>query len=116
MARSSVTPYLTDIVEAIERIRDKVGNTALEAFELDWEKQWIVERGIEIVSEASRRLPQGLKARHPDIPWQKVAAIGNVLRHEYRHISAPVMWEVARDYLPPLEEACRAELARLASK
>ncbi len=32
MARSSVTPCLTDMVEAIERIRDKVGNTALEAF------------------------------------------------------------------------------------
>ena len=116
MARSSVTPYLADMVEAIERIHDKAGNTPLEEFKLDWEKQWIVERGIEIVSEASRRLPDDLKARHPDIPWQKVAAIGNVLRHEYRLISAPLMWEVVRDYLPPLEKACRAELARLASK
>ena len=79
MARSSVTPYLTDMVEAIERIHDKAGNASLEAFKLDWEKQWIVERGIEIVSEASRRVPDALKARHPDIPWQKVAAIGNYL-------------------------------------
>jgi uncharacterized protein with HEPN domain len=45
-----------------------------------------------------------------------VAAIGNVLRHEYRLIAAPLMWEVVRDYLPPLEEVCRAELARLAPK
>jgi uncharacterized protein with HEPN domain len=61
-------------------------------------------------------LPDELKARHPDIPWQKVAAIGNVLRHEYRLISAPLMWEVVRDYLPPLKEVCRAELARLTPK
>lgn len=45
-----------------------------------------------------------------------MAAIGNVLRHEYRLIAAPLMWEVVRDYLPPLEEVCRAELARLAPK
>jgi hypothetical protein len=35
------------------------------------------ERGVEIVSEASRHLPPELKARHPEIPWQKVAGIGN---------------------------------------
>ena len=113
MDRSSVAPYLTDIVEAIEHIRDKAGDTPLEEFKLDWEKQWIVERGIEIVSETSRRLPDDLKARHPDIPWPKVAAIGNVLRHEYRLISAPLMWEIVRDYLPSLAEACHAELAQL---
>jgi len=112
MALSSVTPYLANMVEAIERVRDKAGDTPLEAFKLDWEKQWLVERGIEIVSEASRGLPHRLKARHPDIPWQKVAVIGNVMRHEYRHISAPLLWEVVRDYLPPLEEVCREELIR----
>jgi uncharacterized protein with HEPN domain len=111
MPRSSVTPYLTDMVEAIERVRDKAGDTPLEVFKVDWEKQWIVERGIEIVSGQSG-LPDELKARHPDIPWQKVAAIGNVLRHEYRQISAPLMWEVVRDYLPPLEKVCREELVR----
>ena len=116
MARASVAPSLADMVEAIERIHDKAGNTPLEEFKLDWEKQWTVERGIEIVSEARRRLPDELNARHPDIPWQKVAAIGNVLRHEYRLISAPLMWEVVRDYLRPLQEVCRAELARLTPK
>jgi len=107
----SVVPYLTDIIEAIERVGEKAGTSTLEEFKADWEQQWIVQRGIEIVSEASRRLPEDLKTRPPDIPWAKVAAIGNVMRHEYRQISPPLIWEIVRDHLPHLERVCREELA-----
>ena len=108
MVRSFV-PRLADIVEAIGRIRIVLGVATLEAFEADWEKQWLVERGVEIVSEASRHLPPELKARHPEIPWRKVAGIGNVLRHNYETIAAAVMWKLAHDDLDALEQACRAE-------
>jgi uncharacterized protein with HEPN domain len=75
-------------------------------------KAWLVERGIEIISEASRHLSEELKARHPGIPWPKVAGIGNVLRHEYEDVAYDVLWHVVSDDLPPLEQACRQELAR----
>jgi uncharacterized protein with HEPN domain len=106
-------PHLTDILEAIERVRSVVAETTLDAFEADWQKQWLVERGVEIISEASRRLPYELKARHPEIPWPKVAGIGNVLRHSYERIAAPIMWTLVRESLPPLEAVCREELAGL---
>jgi uncharacterized protein with HEPN domain len=111
MATRSLVPRLTDIVEAIERVRNVLGDLDLDAFEADWEKQWLVERGVEIVSEASRHLTSELKARHSDIPWKNVADIGNVLRHAYRNVAPPVMWSLVRDHLPPLERICREELA-----
>jgi uncharacterized protein with HEPN domain len=107
----SLIPRLTDIIDAIERVRGVVKDTPLDAFEADWQRQWLVERGVEIISEASRRLTDELKARHPEIPWQKVAGIGNVLRHEYGNIAAPVMWTLVRDSLPQLDRVCREELA-----
>lgn len=107
----SLLPRLTDIVEAIGRIRQILGNKPLEAFENDWQSQWLVERGVEIVSEASRHLPQELKAKHPHIPWRKVAGIGNVLRHNYESVAAPVIWTLAQGDLDALEQVCRAELA-----
>lgn len=82
----------------------------LDAFEADWRKRWLVERGVEIVSEASRHLPADLKARHPHIPWSKEAGIGNVLRHDYQSIAPQVMWALLRGHLPAPEEACRGEL------
>ena len=57
-------------------------------------------------------MPEDLKARHPEIPWQKVAGIGNVLRHNYEDVAAPVMWKLVQEDLPALEAVCRAELAR----
>jgi uncharacterized protein with HEPN domain len=106
----SLVPRLTDIIEAIERIHGVLKDTSLEAFENDWQRQWLVERGVEIISEASRHLTDDLKARHPEIPWQKVAGIGNVLRHDYESIAAPVIWKLAQADLPAFEKACRAEL------
>ena len=111
MAARSLIPRLTDMIEAIERVRDLLADLSLDAFEADWQRQWLVERGVEIISEASRHLTDELKARHPEIPWNKVAGIGNVLRHDYGSIAAPVMWALVRENLPPLERVCREELA-----
>jgi uncharacterized protein with HEPN domain len=111
MANRSITPWLTDIVEAIDHIHDVLKGVPLESFERDWQKQWLIERGIEIVSEASRHLPDDLKARHPGIPWPKVAGIGNVLRHDYQRIAPDVLWKLAQDDLAALEQICRDELA-----
>jgi uncharacterized protein with HEPN domain len=111
MKAGSLIPYLTDIIEAIERLNAVLADTSLDGFEGDWQKQWIIERGVEIISEASRHLSDALKARHPEIPWRKVAGIGNVLRHDYGNIAAPVMWALVRENLPSLDKVCRIKLA-----
>jgi len=61
-------------------------------------------------------LSDELKARHPEIPWPKVAGIGNVLRHDYERIAAPILWALVRNDLPPLEAVCRDELAAEAGR
>ena len=75
----------------------------------DFQKDWLLrhgaQRAIEIISEASRHVPDQLKAMHPKIRWHSIAGIGNVLRHEYHAISDQVIWKVIQDELPPLKAA-----------
>jgi uncharacterized protein with HEPN domain len=111
MAERIVSPNLIDIVEAIDRIRASLTGLSLEDFENSWERRWLVERGIEIISEASRRLPGDLKDRNPGIPWRKVAGIGNIIRHDYERVAPDVLWKLIQDDLPTLEKVCRAELS-----
>ena len=61
MAQSSPVPRLTDIIEAVELIRSEMADVTLAAFEPDRRKRWLVERGIEIMSEASGHLSGDLK-------------------------------------------------------
>ena len=111
MAERALSPRLADIIEAIELINAEMAGVTLAAFEADKRKRWLVERGIEILSEASRHLGDELKERHPNIAWPKVAGIGNILRHEYQRIAHDVLWHAVRNDLPGLEKACRDELA-----
>ncbi len=110
MVERIVSPRLADIIEAIERIRQVLDGVSLESFEEDWAKRWLVERGIEVISEASRHLAEGMKTRRSEIPWSKVAGIGNILRHAYDRVAADVLWKLAQDDLPDLERVCREEL------
>ncbi|MEO5359820.1 MAG: DUF86 domain-containing protein [Nitrospirota bacterium] len=116
MSKSSHLARLVDIIEAIELIRTEINGLTLHVFEKNRSKQWLVERGIEIISEASRHLPDELKSRHPNIPWLKVAGIGNVLRHDYERVAHDVLWSVVYDDLPPLEKVCREELAAVIAR
>ena len=45
-----------------------------------------------------------------------MAGIGNVLRHDYESVSAPIMWKLVREDLPQLDQVCRDELARLTTR
>lgn len=58
-----------------------------------------VERMLEIISEASRHIPQDLKAQEPGINWRRVADLGNWLRHAYHSTDADLLWAMVEDDL-----------------
>jgi len=96
---------LHDILETIERVEEVTRDKGLREFEASWQLRWIVQRAIEIISEASRAIPDELASTQPGIPSPSVRGIGNVLRHEYDGLSDPIVWRVVPDELPKLKHA-----------
>lgn len=111
-----VSHAIHDLVETIERVQGKMAGKTFADFENDWELKFIVQRAIEIISEASRRIPNELKATRPEIEWRSIANIGNFLRHEYHTISDKVIWDVVQVDLAPLKVAVDAIAASLDDK
>jgi uncharacterized protein with HEPN domain len=104
---------LHDILTAIDRIERITRGKTLADVESSWELCWLIGRGIEIISEASRAIPDDVKNTRPEIAWRKVASIGNVLRHEYDGLSESIIWGVVVDELPKLRTAIESIAASL---
>lgn len=97
--------HIDNLLEAIRAIDDDIAGLDAERFVADRCARQLVERNLEIISEASRHLPRDMKEREPDIPWDAIAGIGNVLRHDYHRADPVILWETCRGDLPPLRNA-----------
>ena len=97
--------YADHILEAITNIEEGLEGYDFEKFRMDRKARQLLERNLEIISEASRKLPKDLKDKEPDIPWKAIAGIGNMLRHDYHKTYPVVLWETVVKDLQPLKSA-----------
>ena len=59
-----------------------------------------VLRNLEIVGEASKRIPPPLRDKYPDIPWKKMAGLRDKLVHEYFGVDLEIIWQLLKEELP----------------
>ena len=100
--------FIADILEAIAIVEKAVDGKSFTDYQSDAFLRLGIERAIEIISEASRRIPEERLAARPEIPWPKIRGIGNVLRHEYHGLSDKIIWGIVFDELPRLHIAMQA--------
>lgn len=87
-----------------------VAGLSYNSFKDDNLRLYAVTRCLEIISEVSRRLPDDMKARHPEIAWRAMAAAGNIYRHEYEDVAADAVWRTLTRDIPLLRSVVELEL------
>jgi uncharacterized protein with HEPN domain len=113
MPSKSPLTALRDILHHIELAEHFVTGFDDKAFLADARTVYAVTRCLEVISEASRRLPADLKARHPSIPWKNIAGAGNIYRHDYEDVAAQYIWDTVQLALPPLRVIIQGEIEKL---
>ena len=93
---------LQDILEAISRIERYTAHMDAHSFQTDEKTLDAVVRNLEVIGEAARHIPEHVERDNPQIPWDKMRAIRNVLIHEYFGVSVAIIWHTVRHDLPPL--------------
>jgi len=102
---------LRDILHHIELAERFTRDHTFETFKSDELHLYAVTRCLEVISEASRRLSDELKARHVGIPWKQMAGAGNVYRHDYQDVAPLRIWDAVQRVLPALRRVVEQELA-----
>ena len=101
-------PTLADrvrhILEAIIQIERAVAEISYQQFADDVFLRLAIERLLEIISEVCRKVPADFKANAPEIAWQKMADLGNRLRHAYHRVEPEILWRIAHEDLVPLKQ------------
>lgn len=59
-------------------------------------------KNFAVIGEAAGSIPSSVAAAHPEIPWRLMADMRNVVVHQYFGIDAGILWQTARNDLPPL--------------
>ncbi|MFH1707749.1 MAG: DUF86 domain-containing protein [Planctomycetota bacterium] len=102
--------YLNDIHAAIQKIEQYLQGTDYTAFTKNTEKQDAIIRNLEIIGEASKRLPQEHKAKHSEIEWPKITGLRDILIHDYSRINLKIIWDAVTGKLAGLKTCIEAML------
>lgn len=105
------TVYLRHIMECIRRIEENVAG-GRNQFMASHTLQDAVLRNLQTMTESAQRLPDELKAAHPDVEWQRIIAFRNVLVHDYLGIDLERIWEIVQRDVPEFKHAISAMLGR----
>lgn len=104
--------YLHDMLAAMESIAAFTAGMDFERFQQDDKTASAVIRKLEILGEATKRLPDEFRRRHPDIPWREMAGMRDRLIHFYFGVDHRLVWQTIVDRLPLLSRDIRAILDR----
>lgn len=99
--------YLQDMLAACLKAIDFITDMSFEKFTTDEKTQFAVIRALEIIGEASKKIPQAFKDQTPEIPWRAIAGMRDKMIHDYMGINQAVVWKTVNEDLPPLIEQLR---------
>jgi len=102
--------YLQDMLEAITKGISFVKGYDFHEFSKDDKTQYSVVRAIEIIGEASKKIPKIIKDKNLEIPWREIGGMRDKMIHDYFGVDLQVVWKTVRKDFPALKKQIAALL------
>jgi uncharacterized protein with HEPN domain len=94
--------YLWDMLQAAREAVEILGELDARAFKQDKLRCRAIERTVEIIGEAARKVSRSYQTAHPEIPWRDIIGQRNILAHEYGQLDHGLLYKTVRDDIPQL--------------
>lgn len=103
MYKRQFIDYAQDILDSIDKIEQFNKEVSLEQFQNDAKTVFATVRALEIIGEATNKLPSDILSDYPEIPWKDVIGMRNKLIHEYFGVDTEAVWKTIKEDLPKLK-------------
>jgi uncharacterized protein with HEPN domain len=104
--------YVAHVLSEIEFLESKASGRSYLEFKNDATDFRAAAYSVQIISEATRNIPNDWLEEFPDINWHGIKAIGNHTRHEYASLRSLTIWEIMTTYLVDLKLAIQAMMLK----
>ena len=111
MSRRDPLVYILHMRDHAREARDMAGGRSRADLDTDRMLNLALVRLLEVLGEASRRVPDDFRSRYPDVPWRDTSDLRNRLIHGYDQINFDLVWEVIENDLEPLFEQLETIIA-----
>ena len=100
--------HLWDMLQAARDAASIVSGVTREHFGGDRLRMLALERSMELIGEAARRVSDAFRRKHPQIPWKEMIGLRNILAHDYGRIDHDKLYATAVKEIPRLIAALEA--------
>jgi len=107
MVERDYRDYLQDIIDAINDIGNFIEGMTFDDFKKDKKTVNAVIRSIEVIGEATKKIPDSVRDKNPPIPWKKMAGMRDKMIHEYFGIDLEILWKTATEDVPPIKSSIK---------
>ncbi len=100
----SYIPYLQHILDECRYVNSVISDTSIPmyCFLSDETLKRAVARSLEIIGEATKKIPADVKYRWQSIEWRHMAGMRDKLIHDYMGVNYMIVWDVAKNIIPNL--------------
>ena len=99
--------YVEDILDAMDKAELLLEGVPYDRFEGDFRINYAVVRTLEIVGEATKRLPPSLRQEYPDIPWKNMAGMRDQIIYGHDNVDLEIVWGVVKTDIPRIKPRIR---------